>query len=105
MTEKWTPGPWVKDGLGRLSGSDGTQVGVWDAGIAHVSRDATSESNANLIAAAPELYEALEPLYAIAIDRSAGSPEWDDKDTVQVILSIGDLRRASVALSKARGEA
>ncbi len=60
MTAKWTPGPWVKDRRGDLRGSDGKQVGTWDAGIAWVSRDDEAEANARLMAAAPELLEALK---------------------------------------------
>jgi hypothetical protein len=54
-----TPGPWVRDRCQQLRGSDGEQVGVWDAGISWVSRSPVAEANARLIAAAPELLEAV----------------------------------------------
>lgn len=52
---KHTPGPWVEKGFSGLHGSDGEQVIVWGLAIAHGQRTATTEANAKLIAAAPEL--------------------------------------------------
>jgi hypothetical protein len=57
-----TPGPWVQDRYGSLVGSDSKQVVVWGLGIAHGQRNATAEANARLIAAAPELLEALKSI-------------------------------------------
>ncbi len=57
---KHTPGPWVKDEYGDLRSPTGEQVSVWGLGISHGQRDDKREANANLIAAAPELLEALE---------------------------------------------
>lgn len=54
-----TPGPWTMDRHRQLRGADGEQVGVWDAGISWVSRSPVAEANSRLIAAAPELLEAL----------------------------------------------
>lgn len=57
-----TPGPWVRSRHGQLFGANGRQVEVWDAGIAWASRSPETEANARLIAAAPELLEALQTL-------------------------------------------
>ncbi|WP_375458853.1 hypothetical protein [uncultured Enterovirga sp.] len=54
-----TPGPWERDRRGQLRGSDGNYVVVWDAGIAWGARSTVTEANARLIAAAPELLDAL----------------------------------------------
>jgi hypothetical protein len=58
---KHTPGPWVQR-KGELKGSDGNNVCVWGLGLAHCSRDAVAEANARLIAAAPDLLEALKEI-------------------------------------------
>lgn len=62
-------------------------------------------ANAHLIAAAPELYEALSPLEEFADQMAADAPEWNDSDTVRIVIPIGDLRSAVAALKRARGEA
>jgi len=62
-------------------------------------------ANAHLLAAAPDLYAALEPLDAVATDRAVNAPEWRNKDTVGVSLTIGELRAIRAALAKARGQA
>ena len=41
-----------------------------------------------------ELEAALRPFVEIAKDRVADAPEWQDSDSVTVILEIGDLRTA-----------
>jgi hypothetical protein len=66
--ENWTPGPWwleqpVEDGVGASVGVSGhghrlLAKAVWRAELE--TRTLHAEANANLIAAAPELYEALE---------------------------------------------
>lgn len=86
MTEsKWTPGPWAV-----MDYTDDEEFPRWCVvplscvgTIAHVQK---SEANANLIAAAPDLYEALE---AMGDDR-IGDAEFNA------------MRNA--ALAKARGE-
>lgn len=54
-----TAGPWSADKYGQLRSPDGKQVDVWGCGIAWVSRDDEAEANARLIAASPDLLEAL----------------------------------------------
>ena len=60
MSAAHTPGPWVKDRYQQLIAANGKQVGVWGCGISWVSRDGEAEANARLIAAAPDLLEALQ---------------------------------------------
>ena len=92
---KWTPGPWVIDDATRpaeictihhTSHHNGFvyvrgELGYWDAD------EDENMANANLIAAAPELYEALQAALACHV----GTDEvWLDE--------------ARAALAKARGE-
>lgn len=92
MSGKHTPGPWVKDRHGQLRSPQGKQVGVWDAGIAWVQRDEESEANARLIAAAPDLLEALKQ----AVDREEYGKEEGD-EVPQWLLD------ARAAIAKAEG--
>lgn len=94
MTErKWTPGPWEKTSE---SGEIASREGVY---IARAIGTVTEEgkANAHLIAAAPDLYEALEwaedELASYAPDPSCRSKITDDI-----------LVRVRTALDKARGE-
>lgn len=99
VTKKWTPGPWDPEtyphggfdiaalGAGRLGGT-----------LIIVSRNPHSDveamhANAHLIAAAPEMYEALDALL-IGMEASGG---WAGDD--------GLFDAGMAALRKARGEA
>lgn len=120
MTAKHTPGPWVvcvqegddvaytvfaKSQLrdGRIAPED------WDNCIASAGLNHQEvEQNARLIAAAPELYEALEIFAAIPLEDFG----WDDRSDDRPIsgfnkltLTVGHVRAARRALAKARGEA
>ena len=57
MTErKWTPGPW-----GIIGGSDGVEWDIYvDGPTTGYDGDYQNHADAHLIAAAPDLYEALE---------------------------------------------
>jgi len=84
MTErKWTPGPWVVSGgdLHRVDGAD-------DEAIASFYMD-TSDADAHLISAAPDLYEALERFWEGECFRGC---------------SHEDAEMINAALAKARGE-
>ncbi|WP_064746780.1 hypothetical protein [Lysobacter antibioticus] len=107
---KFTPGPWVVDEYEGAQSASGELImwfgGYGDAGC--IVKDADRA----LIAAAPELYEALAPFAEFervrnamggntakdgvlwAVNSSAGSAE----------ITAEDLRRAIAALAKARGE-
>lgn len=100
MSEKWTNGPWnvlesnnsslihVETGEGCPEGQ-GIQIATTNRG----NRE-QRYANASLIAAAPELFEALE---AIAV-------AWDSPKERQA-LKFEMLEKAKAALAKARGEA
>ena len=84
--EKFTPGPWETGGLSRLSifsGAKHIAYTLWGYGT---GEDA-ARKNANLIAAAPELYAVVEAF---------GNEEISDAE-------FNRMRNA--ALAKARGEA
>lgn len=94
MTErKWTPGDWYIDGYRETR--DGGYVEVksekfhWVCSVTDYS-DGTAKPNAHLIAAAPDLYEALE---ALVRDYDIGE-----------MTDTPELDAANAALAKARGE-
>lgn len=90
---KWTPGPWVRDGE---TTSETIWAGCAPSGYGSTGRyiasvhgdDAEAEDNAHLIAAAPDLYAALEMAQL-----------WLDVD------GRFDMQGINAALAKARGEA
>lgn len=94
MERKWTPGPWVAGPRYRSIISD-NPTGYEDEdsieayGGHLVCESVKWDANAHLIAAAPDLYEALE-------DLAKQTAVYMDDETVQVVAS---------ALRKARGEA
>jgi hypothetical protein len=90
---KFTPGPWIKRGKGTIETNGGAEVAsVMDGQMLDRVDRETQEANANLIAAAPELYEAIkELLYALQDDEN-----W---------RTSGVYEDAESALAKARGDA
>lgn len=88
--EKFTPGPWVADGTTVYADAFKSGRNVYGAvACLAIGEDDTAFqeiANAHLIAAAPDLYEALEGVLRVA-----------DRQTVEF-----DAARA--ALAKARGE-
>ena len=96
MTErKWTPGEWVVGEYSETRGGGYLSVKSsnfhWVCNV-HDYSDGTITANAHLIAAAPDLYEALE-----------GLRKWQDPCGVDPDIDAA-LRAADAALSKARGE-
>jgi len=101
MSGKWTPGPWalsIKEfGEGEITKPGDDLDNPWHiaetfGGCAVnnlLTEEEESEANARLIAAAPELYEALEWAMAF-IDPACVNPEGHEK--------------ATAVLAKARGE-
>jgi hypothetical protein len=92
MTSKHTTGPWKCDGLDIMAYAE--QHGQT---IAHVQPSlpqfqAEVIANARLIAAAPDLLEALEGLLAVAVEVGELPPDF------------GQTRAARAALAKAKGE-
>lgn len=95
---KFTPGPWV------VCPDVGHQIPVASVAmdgiklnVSHVAgiRNGEGAANARLIAAAPELYEALEMLLRLDEEHQRGA---DDDDV------CFEVRTAKTALAKARGE-
>jgi len=87
---KHTPGPWSYDSLDRVV----IRAGIED--IAHMDRSA-SDDDARLIAAAPELLEALEKLLKTVENNWLADEEWDPEE-----WQCYDEFREVIA--KARGE-
>ena len=96
---KHTPGPWIYDR--QVKGHN--YVNVWEkSGIGHVAAvstgltpDASAVSNARLIAAAPELLEAL--LAMMEIIGPPEDPAWADDDQLDAAwkLSVTAVAKAS----------
>ena len=68
MKDKHTPGPWIvaEDQVGDDDGNviaDVTRYNEWNTTEGIVTKEMPWEANAHLIAAAPELLEALKELY------------------------------------------
>lgn len=92
---KWTPGPW--NVAGYLNGSCAVAAKTLIARVYSESfRDLGNETaNAHLIAAAPDLYEALDRIADIVeVERREGRTEMDG-ETIAICRA---------ALAKARGE-
>lgn len=111
--EQFTPGPWevcpIDDGCGYgIDGANGEAVCFWAAGD-EPNNGIQKGSDAHLIAAAPELYEALADL---VIERDeeqfrenmADAPCHSGICTVDICLRCQREIRAIRALAKARGE-
>jgi hypothetical protein len=96
METKWTPGPWRVNKYGSVGAGETGALPI----VAEVQpiygadlRYGSHAANARLIAAAPELYEALEAIGAVFLRRGTRE-EYDNA-----------YRQAGIAaLAKARGE-
>jgi hypothetical protein len=95
MTEqvKHTPGPWAVDAEGDVVVSDGTVAWVGSANALDAPYTANLP-NARLIAAAPEMYEALKAI----LD---GSGPYISR--VTKIVGVDAVEKASAAIAKAEG--
>jgi hypothetical protein len=116
---KWTAGPWqigsdfttlAGDRKTTLWGSDGNQaVTLIQSGL--VKWEEQADANANLIAAAPELYAALQTMIDYMLESHAGELEschegdaemaGEAPEACSYCQAIADAR---AALAKARGE-
>ncbi len=97
MGSKHTPGPWKTDGDEIILSSDGRNLAdVWTE-FAAIPRD-EAVANARLIAAAPELLEALPALIVIALDSLDGM----DAETREECER--DIAKARAAIAKATGK-
>lgn len=87
---KHAPGPWKAQGLAIVA-SDRSFVGRVYPWCADPQDAECAKANARLIAAAPELLEALEEIVS-----AADGDGWSQLDA--------DLRKARAAIAKAKGE-
>jgi hypothetical protein len=127
---QFTPGPWsFNDDWGiapwsyALNIMAGDNDEVWLASTTRGFEGNGEEgnsgayANARLIAAAPELFEALEPFAKLGrmLDGPFAPALFKDSDAIGMggawsengeprTITFGDLRRAAAALAKARGE-
>ena len=105
MSEKWTKGPWrisadsptiIKKDYRRIGSDDGELIasacGIDGSGF--FPSDEEAKHNAHLIAAAPEMYEALEKLVKLV-----KAIREDEYEVDSLTTQPGEL-----ALKKARGE-
>lgn len=109
---RFTPGPWEVVPLSGIGGPYSIRMPM-PAGSKHPThygiRTVGTEANAHLIAAAPEMHDALAPFADID---GEGDEDFPDDTPVTVkfgrttdyTLTLGDFRRARHVLSKARGE-
>lgn len=98
---KHTPGPWTVEHHGgpwHIFGAGDTRVGTYGTSVPAITEAewATSQANAHLIAAAPELYAALQAVDAEVRDIPSASGD--------VILPshVWDLVSAALAKAEAR---
>ena len=95
---EWTPGPWDAEKLSRVAReNERPWVGRLSehryAALSCGETQAEATANAHLIAAAPDLYEALERMVATYADMQDGNGE-----------PCPDVIAARTAIAKARGE-
>jgi hypothetical protein len=100
---KHTPGPW-KLSHTRIQGFHVSDSTGW--GVAVVLKDINDEDNARLIAAAPQMLEALERLSSAAT--AVNQQRHDNPDPVPMFVAIGEMlsaiRQADEAIKAAKGE-
>ena len=99
MKAQHTPGPWMA--IESQPGVHWIDIRETIGGaIATVWNDYEG-ANSRLIAAAPELLEALETLLV----REGEHPDFeDDADGCDLVVTVGDIRKARAAIAKARGK-
>jgi hypothetical protein len=115
-TFKHTPGPWVRIGTTVYAlMHDGWKRGFEqfkNRFTVQVQRDREcseeeAEANARLIAAAPDLLEALRPFAELDM-RPDGFDKRDDSQPIYArdnsVITVGDVRRAVAAIAKATQE-
>lgn len=104
MSAQHTPGPWAYE---PTSGAIYFADGDVDPLIASTNLEQVSveqgDADGRLIAAAPDLYEALSAL--IPNNLCLTNDAWSDETIIPLDVTLGDLRKAAAALAKAAGAA
>ena len=101
MTTQHTPGPWAVDDTGYRAPGNGLCVMAWPECVAVVGANnphLPQDANAHLIAAAPDLLEALKEIAADYADRF----DLDDPSTNPGIKYT--IKQARAAITKATGD-
>lgn len=104
MTEKFTPGPWTEKHI--RTDTHGIAWKNIRGGDGYLFAEVCGEANAHLIAAAPEMYEALKTA-SIALDMVRGSTFCETCDDNEICETCGiykALLQTDAVLKKARGE-
>ena len=99
-----TPGPWTQDKYGAVITPNG-RILVTD-GVAFSGQSTPeTKANARLIAAAPELLEALKPFTALFANHHKNYA--DNHPVFGIngsVITVGDLRVAVAVIAKAEGD-
>lgn len=115
---KHTPGPWEVGDLDpagqRIVRQQHLEICTcWHHSVGSIERE--MEANARLIAAAPDMLDALRPFAAYAALRDAVDPGLPDdmpiiaytsslgRDAEKARITLGDLRKAVAIIAKAEG--
>lgn len=108
---KWTPGPWRANSRVNAVVADEFAPGMYgvspmavDHYGGHLIGESIAPQNLAIIAAAPDLAEALEPFNREAEALLALGLTLNDETPVVLSVPSSALRKARLALSKARGE-
>lgn len=109
---KFTPGPWKAEfreygGYDCMSASwsivsDESEFATLDCRTRDHANDPQQEANANLMAAAPELFDALKELHEISGE--ANIPMENSKSVRLMGKFLATREKAEAAIKKARGE-
>lgn len=98
MMFKGTPGPWWVDEDGWVAGGKGHPVCMFSLGTGDSEMSEREKNDGHLIAAAPDLLEALMPTMNLAMWTESAA------DDELVIMSVGTVRKMRAAIAKALGE-
>lgn len=101
IERKWTPGPWVSDEESQGEWGTNYSIQQYDNRLIDIAEMVGTKEDAHLIAAAPELYEALD----IATEILAACTFENLRLRGQYMNRKEVVAQARATLAKARGEA
>lgn len=111
MSTKHTPGPWIMAGPYTYNGAPELYEIHWSADGECVAEIVHGEADAQLIAAAPELLEALQGIISMEPDSPMEGCTWGDTDFENPAVVYGYnmcleeiQRKARAAIAKATGQ-